>query len=126
MLATPAKDNKIIDISAIQVRFELPLHEMIKRAHVDERIELTEQVANRNSKRLRFWVSIFSKLEHHADKALILDALLNQGAQHSPINAVKKLSDVQFHHACAGIDGAQRFLCIVGGLVGAFAVAASK
>lgn len=126
MLATPAKDNKIIDITAVQLRFELPLHEVIKRAHVDERIELAEQVTNRDPKRLCFWVPIFSKLEHDTDKSLILDALLNQGAQHSPVNAVEKLSDVQLHHACARIDGAQRFLCIVGGLVGAFAVAACK
>ena len=124
--AAPSKDNKVIDIPAVQVRFKFPLHEVVKRAHVDERIELAEQVADWDAKWLCVRVPIFGKLEHHADKSLILDAMLDQGAQHGPVNAVKKLSDVQLHHARAGINGAQRFLRIVGSFVSAFAMAACK
>lgn len=50
---------------------------------------------------------IFRELQHDADKPTILDPVFNQAAQNIAVNSVKKLSDVEFHHARARINGAQ-------------------
>lgn len=82
----------------------MPFYEVINWAHVDQRIKLAQQISNWNAKRLRAGMPIFSKLQHDADKPTIFDPVFNQTAQNIAVDSIKKLSDVEFHHARARIN----------------------
>jgi len=77
----PSKNNKIIHIATVKMRVQFAFHEMVQRAHVNQRIKLTEQVANRNSKRLCFGVPILGKLKHDVNEAVVFDSTFDQSAQ---------------------------------------------
>lgn len=74
--AAHAKDDEIIDVAAVAPGFELTLGKLVQRIQINQRVGLTQQVADWNAHRL----AILGKEHHHLDKALVLDLALYLGA----------------------------------------------
>jgi len=72
-LAAFAKDHKIVHVAAVAPGLEHALDKVIKRVQVDQRIHLAQQIANRDA----LGLTVVGKLQHHGDKAFVLDLALN-------------------------------------------------
>lgn len=121
-LARQAEENEVIDISGIAGDAKIALDELIQRIQVDQRIELRQQVSNRDSN----WLAVIGKQHHRIDKATILDLAFDHPTQDVAVNAVEELSNVQLERIAVTRTGLQCGLRIVGGLVRAHAGATGK
>lgn len=85
------EQDEVIHIAAVMADFQDALDEVIQRVQVDQRIQLAQQVADRDADRL----SVVGKQHHQIHKAAILDLALDQGMQNGPLNPIKEFANIQ-------------------------------
>lgn len=74
LLAGQSEQNEIVDVAAVAAGgLQLPGDEMVDRVHVDQRIQLRQQVADRYADIAR----ASSKHHHHIDQPLVFQLALH-------------------------------------------------
>ncbi len=121
-LSIEAEQHEIIDVTAIVRDAQIALDEMVKRVEIDQRKKLAEQVSDGNARGL----AVIGKRHHHINKPAIFDFQLNLLAQDIAVDAVEKLSNVEFQGVAIGRRRPQSGLREIGGFVRAIANAAGK
>ena len=112
-----AKNYKVVHVAAVQPHTQLALDKVVERAEVNQRIKLAQQVADRDA----FGLAVFGKLQHHSHKAAVFDLACNLGGQHSAVDAVKELANIELQQVAIGRAGAQCRLRVICGGMGALA-----
>ena len=116
-VAGEAEQHEVVDIAAVVPHTQLALDEVVQRVQVHQRIELAQQIADRDPGGL----PVVGKQHHYLDEAAILDLALDHLPQDGAVDAVEELAEVELQRIAAGWHGAQSPLRIVGSLMGALA-----
>lgn len=86
------EQNEVVDVPAIPTDAEFALHEVIEWVEVDQRVDLAEEVADRDADRL----AVIREQHHEVDKPTVLDFSLDLLAQDAAIDPVKEFANIKF------------------------------
>lgn len=99
----------VIDVSCIMPDLQLSFYEVIDRVEVDQRIELAQQVADRNPDRI-----VILREPHHArDQAAVLDLPFDQFPKDIAVDRIKELLHIDMQGVVIATVSAHCILDIV-------------
>lgn len=117
-----AEQNEVVHITTVAPNSEFALNKMVDRVEIDERVELTQQVSDWDAQ----WLAMISKHHHQIHETAVFDPPLNQTPQNNAVDAIEKLSDVEFQGIAVSINGLERSLGVVRSSMCAFPCPTSK
>lgn len=91
------EQDEVIHVAAVALDAQLALDEGIEWVHVDQCIELAQQIADGDAHRL----AVVGKDHHQIDKAPVLDLFFDLAAQHIAVDPVKEFADVELDGVAA-------------------------
>lgn len=95
--AGQVEQHQVIDVTAVPADLEGALDELVDRIEVDERVDLREQVPDRDADR----PAVIGEQHHHVDEAPILDLAIDAGPKDLPVDPVEELAHVQLERVAA-------------------------
>lgn len=112
----PGEANKqhVIHIPHIMGHLELALDKVIHWVEVDERIDLTQQIADGYPNR----AIIGGEHHHYLNQGRIFYLALDQPLQNSPVDPVEKLAHIELQGVAVSVVRLQHLLGVFAGLVG--------